>query len=84
MFGLKHGNGTYIRVVRNAFGTQFVAGGDLKNPTDLLLLPDLWSATRFVETNLRNYPIEIVELEMRELRTIPPIRDVTVSITHAT
>jgi hypothetical protein len=74
MFGLRHKpTGFFFR----AAGNQIVADVDIaKYPHNLLLLPDLWTATQFVETRLRRRAIEIVELEIREVRVMTPVLEV--------
>jgi hypothetical protein len=74
----------FIRVFRTLGSTPFVPDGDLKvNKDNLLILPDLWTATQWVEKQLKNQPIEIVELEMREVRVVPPMIDIEVQKNEA-
>jgi hypothetical protein len=73
MYGLRHvPTGKFLRVHdRN----NFVADGTLKD-VNLVVFTDLWTLTQFIELNLKGQVIEIVELEMRELRVVPPVIDV--------
>ncbi len=73
MFGIRHvPTGFFLRVAPSGI----VADASLaSNPTSIMILPDLWTATQWTERTLRGQPVEIVELEIREVRVIPPVVD---------
>ncbi|VVB50764.1 Uncharacterised protein [uncultured archaeon] len=62
------------------YGNGFVATGTLtgSDSVGLLAFTDLWAATQFCENNpgLRDKPIELVEVEMKEVRVYPPVVEV--------
>jgi len=63
-------NDLFLRLV----GSQVVVDGDLKtNNQGLLVVPDLWTATQWQTHQLKKLSPEIVELEFKEIRVIPPI-----------
>lgn len=73
MFGLRHKpDGKFFRVSGNG---QATADGDLKDHS-LVLLPSIQEAHNICATQLKQYDMEIVELEIRQVRIIPPVIDV--------
>jgi hypothetical protein len=77
MFGIRYiPNKKFLRLLS---GNNFLTDGDLEtNSSNLLVLPDLWTATQWAENKLKGQPVEIVELAIREIRTIPPVIDVEI------
>lgn len=76
MFALRHlPSKKYLRI-QPGMATNLVADGDLANGT-VLGFPDLWATTQFIEKHLKgqSQSIEIVELELREVRVVPPMID---------
>jgi hypothetical protein len=80
MFALRHRpTQKFFRTQVNAGSTNLVADGDLTNSTGLLLLSDLWAVTQFTNLHLKKADmkaIEIVEVELRAVRIVPPAIDV--------
>jgi hypothetical protein len=71
--------GKFFQVQPLRSNTNLVASGDLKtNNNSLLIFPDIWAATLFIEKQptLKNQAIELVEIEMREVRVVPPVIEV--------
>jgi hypothetical protein len=67
----------FFRLVQNGLRQTAVADVELKKPEGILTLPDLWTATQWVNAHLRGRAVELVELELREVRAIPSILDVS-------
>lgn len=77
MFALRYKPSQKFFRVHQGVGTNLVPDGDLAvNNQGLLTLPDLWTATKWADGHLHGQPVEIVELEMREIRVVPPILEV--------
>ena len=80
MFALRHIQTQKFCRTQTVMGrVNLVSDCDLKNAVNLVLLPDLWTATQFLAAHLKKMDagqIEIVELEIREVRVIPPVMNV--------
>jgi hypothetical protein len=66
----------FFRMLQGVGALVARADSDLNGGKGLLSFDTLWDATQFTEHKLKGQPVEIVELELREMRVIPPVIDI--------